>query len=461
MAKSQYFGLGDRCLETTTTTGTGAITLLGAVTGYRTIMSVVTGSQQFPYVIVGGSEFEVGYGTRTGATTFTRDTVLASSNSGNLVNFSAGTKEVWMDLPSDQIEVLTSARTENLIVNGGCEVSQEFLSNTQLNVQSGNIADLFVAGSAGASRFTLQRSGGGPPGFPSFSKMLVTTADAAIAASDTAIMFTMVEGYRMSRASFGNANAEPLGLGFWAQTSRTGTYTGSISNAAGTRSYTFEYSAVAANWQYHTVIIPGDTTGTWDTTNGVGAYIIWSLMAGSNFTQTAGAWQATASAKRGTANQVNGVASIGDYLQITGVTLIAGNVAVPPHMAPCVVLPWEQELLLCSRYYQKSMAYESLPTTALGTNTGEYSFPATAAGAVAMRSSTFPFRTRMRTPPTVTILNPAVANNQVRDETSAADCSASSATGFQTGFHVATTTDAGAAANFVLGFHWAADSRMA
>jgi len=120
MAKSQYFGLGDRCLETTTTTGTGAITLLGAVTGYRTIMSVVTGSQQFPYVIVGGSEFEVGYGTRTGATTFTRDTVLASSNSGNLVNFSAGTKEVWMDLPSDQIEVLTSARTENLIVNGGC-----------------------------------------------------------------------------------------------------------------------------------------------------------------------------------------------------------------------------------------------------------------------------------------------------------------------------------------------------
>jgi len=90
--------LSDRVQETTTTTGTGTVTLLGAVTGFRTFASVMSVNDTCYYCIAGGSEWEVGQGTWNG-TSFTRDTVFSSSNSGSLVSFSAGTKVVFIDFP--------------------------------------------------------------------------------------------------------------------------------------------------------------------------------------------------------------------------------------------------------------------------------------------------------------------------------------------------------------------------
>jgi hypothetical protein len=88
----------DRVQETTTTTGTGAITLAGAGTGYRTFASVMAASDTCYYTIAGGSEWEVGLGTFN--TTLTRTTVYASSNAGSLVNFSAGSKNVFLTAPA-------------------------------------------------------------------------------------------------------------------------------------------------------------------------------------------------------------------------------------------------------------------------------------------------------------------------------------------------------------------------
>lgn len=84
----------DRVQETTTTTGTGAITLAGAVAGFRTFASVMAATDTCYYVIQGGSEWEVGVGTFN--TTLARTTVQSSSNAGALVNFSAGTKNVFL-----------------------------------------------------------------------------------------------------------------------------------------------------------------------------------------------------------------------------------------------------------------------------------------------------------------------------------------------------------------------------
>ena len=93
--------LADRVKETTGTTGTGTITLLGAVSGYQSF-SVVGNANTTYYAIVGATtEWEVGIGTYTSSgTTLSRDTVLASSNSGTLVNFAAGTKDVFLTLPA-------------------------------------------------------------------------------------------------------------------------------------------------------------------------------------------------------------------------------------------------------------------------------------------------------------------------------------------------------------------------
>jgi len=98
------FVVADRVQETTTSTGTGTITLAGAVTGFQSFAAIGDGNNTF-YTIAdqSGSNWEVGIGTYTSSgTTLSRDTVLSSSNSGSLVNFSAGTKNVFVTLPSNR-----------------------------------------------------------------------------------------------------------------------------------------------------------------------------------------------------------------------------------------------------------------------------------------------------------------------------------------------------------------------
>jgi hypothetical protein len=96
--------LADRVKETTTTTGTGTVTLLGASTGFQSFSAVGNGNTTY-YTIAGqtGSEWEVGIGTYTASgTTLSRTTVLSSSNAGSLVTFSAGTKDVFVTYPSSR-----------------------------------------------------------------------------------------------------------------------------------------------------------------------------------------------------------------------------------------------------------------------------------------------------------------------------------------------------------------------
>ena len=100
------FALNDRVKETSTTTGTGTFDLAGAETGFETFVSGVGGGNSTYYAISndGTNEFEVGIGTVTDAATDTlsRDTIISSSNSDALVDFSAGTKTVFCTLPASR-----------------------------------------------------------------------------------------------------------------------------------------------------------------------------------------------------------------------------------------------------------------------------------------------------------------------------------------------------------------------
>ena len=94
----------DRVKETTTTTGTGTITLAGASSGFQSFSAIGNGNSTF-YCIAAqsGTEWEVGIGTYTSSgTTLSRGTVLSSSNGGSLVNFSAGTKDVFVTYPASK-----------------------------------------------------------------------------------------------------------------------------------------------------------------------------------------------------------------------------------------------------------------------------------------------------------------------------------------------------------------------
>lgn len=116
----------DRVKETTTTTGTGNITTAGAVTGFITFNTAFgTGSSNvFQYVIDSstGSEWEVGIGYMSASTTLVRSRVLASSNSGSAVSFSAGTKNVRGTLaaaavPINAVTQSDFSKTDNTFSN--------------------------------------------------------------------------------------------------------------------------------------------------------------------------------------------------------------------------------------------------------------------------------------------------------------------------------------------------------
>lgn len=94
----------DRVRETTTTTGTGTVSLIGAVTGFQSFSVIGDGNTTFYTIALDSAgEWEVGIGTYTASgTTLSRDIVLESSNSGSLVPFSAGTKTVFVTYPAEK-----------------------------------------------------------------------------------------------------------------------------------------------------------------------------------------------------------------------------------------------------------------------------------------------------------------------------------------------------------------------
>lgn len=100
--------IADRVKESTTTTGTGAVTLSGAAQGYRAFSAVCADGDIVPYIISLGSDYEVGVGRYNSAgPTLSRLEVHASSNANALVNFAAGSKDVALTIVARQIEAIS------------------------------------------------------------------------------------------------------------------------------------------------------------------------------------------------------------------------------------------------------------------------------------------------------------------------------------------------------------------
>ena len=120
----------DRVQETSTTTGTGTITLGGAVTGFQSFSVIGNGNTTY-YAIVGGAEWEVGLGTYTSSgTTLARNTILESSNGGTAVNFSAGTKNVFVTYPAEKATYQDA---------NGDAYAPQFAASNGLNVNNGTM----------------------------------------------------------------------------------------------------------------------------------------------------------------------------------------------------------------------------------------------------------------------------------------------------------------------------------
>jgi len=133
----------DRVKETTTTTGTGTLTLAGAVAGFNSFSVVGDGNSTY-YSIVeeSGTDWEVGIGTYTATgTTLSRDTVLESSNAGSLVNFGAGSKEVFVTYPAEQSVFTDPANLFAVDLLGGAYPTTNTL-NTRYLTAAGMVSAL-------------------------------------------------------------------------------------------------------------------------------------------------------------------------------------------------------------------------------------------------------------------------------------------------------------------------------
>jgi len=235
----------------------------------------------------------------------------------------------------------------NRIINGGMVIDQR---NAGASVTANNVysLDRWLAISDTSNKWTVQQNAGSvtpPTGFTNYLGCTSLSAYTPIS-TDYFGPNQRIEGYNVADLNWGSSSASPITLSFWVRSSLTGSFGGSIQNSSQNRSYAFPYTISSANtWEYKTITIAGDTSGTWLTTNGIGFVVHFSLGAGSSRVGTASTWTGTSNVFAPTGS-VNVVGTNGATFYITGVQLEAGTTA-----SPFEYRQYGAELYLCQRYY--------------------------------------------------------------------------------------------------------------
>jgi hypothetical protein len=236
----------------------------------------------------------------------------------------------------------------NRLINSDMRIDQRNAgaSVTQTTDDKYTIDRFYIYGSV-TSKFTVQQNAGSVTPPVGFIKYLGASSSSAytVGSSEQFNIQQPIEGLNCTDLAWGTASALSVTLSFWARSSLTGTFGGSLRNSAVNRSYPFSYTISSANtWEQKSITITGDTSGTWLTTNGVGIYVNFSMGAGSTLSGTAGAWAGTNYTSATGATSV--VGTNGATFYITGVQLEVGTVATSFDYRP-----YGTELALCQRYY--------------------------------------------------------------------------------------------------------------
>jgi hypothetical protein len=250
--------------------------------------------------------------------------------------------------------------TRNRIINGDMRIDQRNAGATITGGNGGYSVDRWLNAFASAGKFNYGRSAVAPAGFTNSLLHTVAAAHTA-AAGDFMLLQHYIEGFNVADLSFGTASAAPVTVSFWVRSSVTGTYSVAITNGSDNRAYVTTYAISAANtWEYKSVTIPGDTTGTWATDNGKGLSVKFDLGSGSNFVAAStNSWVATNTFKA--SGSVSLCATNGATFYLTGVQLEAGSVATPFERRH-----YGQELALCQRYYYRTIDAQSNTALMIG-----------------------------------------------------------------------------------------------
>ena len=248
---------------------------------------------------------------------------------------------------------------KNKIINGAMMIDQRNAGASVTATGSNYSLDRWQMLASVSSKFTVQQSSTAPSGF---TKSLLVTSSAAtsLGATDYYLITQKIEGFNTADLGWGAAGASSVTVSFWVRSSLTGTFGFVVRNGAGNRLYPASYTISSANtFEYKTVTIAGDTTGTWSTDNSIGIELDFGLGVGSTYSNTAGTWT---TGGLGVTGATSVVGTSGATFYITGVQLEKGTTA-----SSFEFRSYGTELALCQRYFQAMYFY-------LNTASGQYPF---------------------------------------------------------------------------------------
>ncbi len=264
---------------------------------------------------------------------------------GNAITFGDGSKSA---------NAWTGFR--NRIINGDMRIDQRNAGASVTPTVGGvYLLDRWVFSLSQSSKYSVQQNAGSVTPPAGFSNYLGVTSLSAytVGASELFLFSQPIEGFNVADLGWGTANAKTVTLSFWVRSSLTGTFGGTVANSGDTRVYPFTYTINSANtWEYKTVTITGDTTGTWLTNNGVGMNVRFGLGVGSTYSGTAGAWSGSTYYSATGATSV--VGTNGATFYITGVQLERGSDA-----SSFEYRPYGTEFALCQRYFYRTYGSSS------------------------------------------------------------------------------------------------------
>jgi hypothetical protein len=279
---------------------------------------------------------------------------------------------------------------KNRIINSNMVIDQR--NNGASGTAIGYTVDRFAYFGSQTLKGTWQQNAGSVTPPTGFRNYLGFTSSSAytVGSGEEFELYQSIEGFNTADLAWGTANAAPVTLSFWVRSSLTGTFGGSFQNSNGSRSYPYSYTISAANtWEYKTVTVAGDTTGTWNTTNGIGIAVYFGLGVGSTKSGTAGSWSGSYFTSATGATSVVGTNGATFYL--TGVQLEVGTQATTFTTAGG---SYGAELALCQRYYWQ--------------RNSETQYAGIGAGTVVATNQVrinFSYPVRMRAAPSVSVTN--------------------------------------------------------
>jgi hypothetical protein len=295
-------------------------------------------------------------------------TITLPDATGTLVTNSGSEAGAFSTLTvnSNNISAENSLGFRNRIINGDMRIDQRNAgaSITLPDSTTTYTLDRWFAFENGSMVFSIQRSSTAPTSFTN-SILITTTTGAVAGASERSQLCSRIEGFNVADLTWGTANAKTVTLSFWIRSSLTGQFGGSLQNVNADRSYPFSFTISAANtFEYKTITITGDTTGTWATDNSTGIQLNFDLGMGSSLLGTAGAW--AAADYRGATGDTKLSGTTGATMYITGVQLEVGSVATPFERRD-----YGRELAMCQRYFVlcASATNEPLGLVSLNTTT--------------------------------------------------------------------------------------------